>query len=71
MATATAVTSCTALKIERDEMIRVLHEEHAFSDLFLKFFLARTMRTQVDLVDRLFNASETRCAHPAADGGVW
>jgi CRP/FNR family cyclic AMP-dependent transcriptional regulator len=52
-------------------MIRVLPEEHAFSDLFLKFLLARTMRTQADLVDRLFNASETRCAHPAADGGVW
>lgn len=62
MATATAVTSCTALKIERDEMIRVLHEEHAFSDLFLKFLLARSMRTQADLVDQLFNSSEKRLA---------
>ena len=62
MATATAVTTCTALKIERDEMIRVLHEEHAFSDLFLKFLLARSMRTQADLVDQLFNSSEKRLA---------
>ena len=62
MATATAITACTALKIERVEMIRVMHEEHAFSDLFLKFLLARSMRTQADLVDQLFNSSEKRLA---------
>jgi CRP/FNR family transcriptional regulator, cyclic AMP receptor protein len=62
LATATAITACTALKIERAEMIRVLHEEHAFSDLFLKFLLARSMRTQADLVDQLFNSSEKRLA---------
>jgi CRP/FNR family transcriptional regulator, cyclic AMP receptor protein len=62
LATATAVTACTALKIERAEIIRVLHEEHAFSDLFLKFLLARSMRTQADLVDQLFNSSEKRLA---------
>ncbi len=62
MATATAVTACTALKIEREEMIRVMHQEHAFSDLFLKFLLARSMRTQADLVDQLFNSSEKRLA---------
>ena len=62
LATATAITACTALKIERVEMIRVLHEEHAFSDLFLKFLLARSMRTQADLVDQLFNSSEKRLA---------
>ena len=62
MATATAVTACTALKIERDEMIRVMHEEHTFSDLFLKFLLARSMRIQADLVDQLFNSSEKRLA---------
>jgi CRP/FNR family transcriptional regulator, cyclic AMP receptor protein len=43
-------------------MIRVLYEEHAFSDLFLKFLLARSMRTQADLVDQLFNSSEKRLA---------
>ncbi len=62
MATATAITGCTALKIERVEMIRVMHEEHAFSDLFVKFLLARSMRTQADLVDQLFNSSEKRLA---------
>jgi CRP/FNR family transcriptional regulator, cyclic AMP receptor protein len=62
MATATAITTCVALKIEREEMIRVLHEEHAFSDLFLKFLLAWGMRTQADLVDQLFNSSEKRLA---------
>jgi CRP/FNR family cyclic AMP-dependent transcriptional regulator len=62
LATATATTACTALKIGREEMIRVLHEEHSFSDLFLKFLLARTMRIQADLVDQLFNSSEKRLA---------
>jgi CRP/FNR family cyclic AMP-dependent transcriptional regulator len=62
LATATAISACTALKIEREEMIRVMHEEHAFSDLFLKFLLARSMRTQADLVDQLFNSSEKRLA---------
>jgi len=62
LATATAITACTALKIERAEVIRVMHEEHAFSDLFLKFLLARSMRTQADLVDQLFNSSEKRLA---------
>ena len=62
MTTATAITACTALKIEREEMVRVMHEEHSFSDLFLKFLLARSMRTQADLVDQLFNSSEKRLA---------
>jgi CRP/FNR family cyclic AMP-dependent transcriptional regulator len=62
LATATAITACTALKIERAEMIRVMHQEHAFSDFFLKFLLARSMRTQADLVDQLFNSSEKRLA---------
>ena len=62
MATATAIAPCTALKIERAEMIRVMHEEHTFSDLFLKFLLERCMRAQADLVDQLFNSSEKRLA---------
>ncbi len=62
LATAVAVTACTALKIKREEMIRVMHEEHDFSDLFLKFLLARSMRIQADLVDQLFNSSEKRLA---------
>ncbi len=62
MATATAVNSCTALKIGREEMIRVMHDEPAFADIFFKFLLARSMRTQADLVDQLFNSSEKRLA---------
>ncbi len=62
LVTATAITACTALKIERQEMARVMHEEHSFSDLFLSFLLARSMRTQADLVDQLFNSSEKRLA---------
>ena len=62
LATATAITNCVALKIDREEMVRVLQCEHAFSDVFLKFLLARSMRTQADLVDQLFNSSEKRLA---------
>ena len=62
LSTATAITACTALKIQRREMIHALHEEHEFSDMFLKFLLARSMRTQADLVDQLFNSSEKRLA---------
>jgi CRP-like cAMP-binding protein len=62
LATASAITECSAMRIGRDEMVRVLHEEHAFSDLFVRFLLARGMRTQADLVDQLFNSSEKRLA---------
>jgi CRP/FNR family cyclic AMP-dependent transcriptional regulator len=62
MATAVAITACTALKISRAEMLRVMHEEHAFSDMFLSFLVSRSMRIQADLVDQLFNSSERRLA---------
>jgi CRP-like cAMP-binding protein len=62
LSTATAMTACTALKISRGEMIHVMHEEHSFSDLFLKFLVERSMRVQADLVDQLFNSSEKRLA---------
>ena len=62
LATATAITACTVLKITRDEMVRVIHEEPAFSEHFLAFVLSRSMRTQADLVDQLFNSSEKRLA---------
>jgi CRP/FNR family transcriptional regulator, cyclic AMP receptor protein len=60
--TASAVTTCVALQIDREEMVRVLHEEHGFSDFFLKFMVVRNMRTQEDLIDQLFNSSERRLA---------
>jgi len=62
MATATAITACTALRIERGEMIRVMHQEHSLSEMYLKFLLVRSMRSQADLVDQLFNSSEKRLA---------
>ena len=62
LSTATAITACSALKIVREEMIRAMHEEPEFSDLFMKFLLARSMRIQADLVDQLFNSSEKRLA---------
>jgi len=62
LATATAMNTCSTLKIKRAEMIRVMHDEPAFADFFMKFLLARSMRTQADLVDQLFNSSEKRLA---------
>ena len=62
LTSATAITACKALEIEREEMVRVMHEEPSFSDLFLKFLLARSIRTQADLIDQLFNSSEKRLA---------
>jgi CRP/FNR family cyclic AMP-dependent transcriptional regulator len=62
LATASAITACTALRISRDEMIHVMHVEHTFSDIFLKVLLERSMRIQADLVDQLFNSSEKRLA---------
>jgi CRP/FNR family transcriptional regulator, cyclic AMP receptor protein len=62
LSTATAITACIALKIGRDEMVRVMHEERSFSELFMKFLLEHSMRIQADLVDQLFNSSEKRLA---------
>jgi CRP-like cAMP-binding protein len=62
LASATAITACSALKIAREDMVRVMHQEHDFSDMFVKFLLARSMRIQADLVDQLFNSSEKRLA---------
>jgi CRP/FNR family transcriptional regulator, cyclic AMP receptor protein len=62
MGTATAVTPTTLLVIEKDEMIRVLHAEHAFSDRFVSYMLSRNIRIEEDLIDQLFNSSEKRLA---------
>jgi CRP-like cAMP-binding protein len=62
LSTATAISKCTALKITREKMISVMHHEHEFSEMFLKFLLERSMRTQADLVDQLYNSSEKRLA---------
>ena len=62
MATATAITDCSILTIEKKRMIRTLHEEHGLSDLFVAHMVERHNRTQADLVDQLFNSSEKRLA---------
>ena len=62
IATASAVNTCTAIKIPRDEMVRVMHDDAEFSEFFMKFLLAKSLRTQADLVDQLFNSSEKRLA---------
>jgi CRP/FNR family transcriptional regulator, cyclic AMP receptor protein len=60
--TATAITSSTVLVIEKNEMLKLLHEEHELSDRFIRFMLARNIRIEQDLIDQLFNSSEKRLA---------
>ena len=62
MATAAAFMECIVLRIDREEMLRVLHQEHTLSALFISFLLARNIRFDADLVDQLFNSSEQRLA---------
>src|SRR6266566_3311025 len=62
MATVTTIAPTTVLVIEKNEMIRVLHEEHEFSDRFIAYMLARNIRVEEDLIDQLFNSSEKRLA---------
>jgi CRP/FNR family cyclic AMP-dependent transcriptional regulator len=62
MGTATAITPTTLLVIEKKEMIRVLHAEHAFSDRFVAYMIARNIRIEEDLIDQLFNSTEKRLA---------
>ncbi|MGB8282974.1 MAG: helix-turn-helix domain-containing protein, partial [Pseudolabrys sp.] len=62
LATATAMTECEIMRLEKATMISVLHEEPAFSEMFVSHLLARTLRVEADLVDQLFNSSEKRLA---------
>ena len=62
MATATTMTDCEILRIEKETMIRILHDEPTFSELFVAHLLSRTIRIEADLVDQLFNSSERRLA---------
>jgi CRP/FNR family transcriptional regulator, cyclic AMP receptor protein len=62
MATATAIAPTTVLVIEKDEMSRVLHKEHALSDRFISHMLARNIQVEESLIDQLFNSSEKRLA---------
>src|SRR5436189_5482012 len=62
MATATATTDSTILLVDKDQMVRLLHSQHALSDRFIAHMLARNIRIEEDLVDQLFNSSEKRLA---------
>src|ERR1700747_1919401 len=64
MGSATSTAQTTVLVIDKDEMIRVLHAEHAFSDRFIAYMLSRNIRVEEDLVDQLFNSTEKRLARP-------
>jgi CRP/FNR family cyclic AMP-dependent transcriptional regulator len=62
MATATAMSDCSIMRLEKATVVEVLHKEPAFSELLLSYMLTRTMRIEEDLVDQLFNSSEKRLA---------
>jgi CRP/FNR family cyclic AMP-dependent transcriptional regulator len=62
MGSAVAMTNCELLRVERRAMMEALHREHAFSDMFVAYLLARNIRYEEDLVDQLFNSSEKRLA---------
>jgi CRP-like cAMP-binding protein len=62
LCSATAMTDCSAMRIDKKSMMEVLHREHAFSDMFVAYLLARNARYEEDLVDQLFNSSEKRLA---------
>lgn len=61
-ATARTLSECSVLEIGRREMLRLIHEEQSFSDMFISFLVARGIRTQADLADKLFHSSEERLA---------
>jgi CRP-like cAMP-binding protein len=62
LATAAAMTDCVIMKLEKATVVRILHEEPKFSEMFLSYILARNARVEEDLVDQLFNSSEKRLA---------
>jgi len=62
MGSAAAMTDCELLRVDKKVMMGVLHREHAFSDMFVAYLLARNIRYEEDLVDQLFNSSEKRLA---------
>jgi CRP/FNR family transcriptional regulator, cyclic AMP receptor protein len=62
LCSATSMTDCSVMKIDKKAMVQVLHQEHAFSDMFVAYLLTRNIRYEEDLVDQLFNSSERRLA---------
>lgn len=62
MASAVAMSECSVMKVEKAEVLRLLHEEPSFSELFTAHLLSRNIKIEEDLVDQLFNSSEKRLA---------
>jgi len=62
LCSAIAMTDCSVMRIDKESMMEVLHQEHAFSDMFVAYLLTRNIRYEEDLVDQLFNSSEKRLA---------
>ncbi|MGA7660244.1 MAG: helix-turn-helix domain-containing protein, partial [Candidatus Sulfotelmatobacter sp.] len=62
LCSATAMTDCTVMRIDKESMMEVIHREHAFSDMFVAYLLTRNIRYEEDLVDQLFSSSEKRLA---------
>jgi CRP-like cAMP-binding protein len=72
MASATAMTDCAVLRIEKEAMMEALHRKHEFSDLFVAYLLARNIRYEEDLVDQLFNSSEKESgSDPSTARPLW
>ena len=62
MASATSMSDCSIMRLKKEDLIRVLHDQPAFAELFLRYLLSRNIRIEEDLVDQLFNSSEKRLA---------
>ena len=62
LSTAAAMSDCSIVRLEKSSMVRLLHEEPTFSEMFVSYLLTRTMRIEEDLIDQLFNSSEKRLA---------
>ena len=69
IATATAMTDCTLMRMEKAAIVRILHDEPAFSEMFVAHLLTRTIHVEADLVDQLFNSSEKRLARALLSPG--
>ena len=70
MGTASAATDSTILLVDKDQMVRLLHKQHALSDRFIAHMLARNIRIEEDLIDQLFNSTEKRLARTAPVAGA-
>jgi CRP-like cAMP-binding protein len=72
LATTTTMSKCEIVRLEKETIVRLLHQDQEFADYFLDHLLTRTARVEADLVDQLFNSSEMRaCTGPSAVGQLW